>query len=658
MIAINIFFIVPLVIVFFLLIFAFVLLQRERSKVTVAEEERNTVLNNIPAAFVHLDKDYVVRWESSVVLGESVTHLRKYIVGQVCYKTVFGLSEPCSHCPMTSVFESGKRSSYIDTAGDFTLKLTAIPLQSSIENKMIGGVLQVEDITEQINREKIERDIKEAMEFSLQATNAVNWEIDTKTHFLSSPNLKLCASEKRGSIETYIAECIHPEHQAHFAWEMNQLLSGEKSEIDIVSQAYFSLGREGVYEWVQTKGKALNPDENGRYLKVFGTQQLVTDEVLRQKELEETNAQMEMTFEAANLNPWELDLESDVFSSINPNVIEARGVTLYECLTFVHNDDRGIVEDAINLIRRNQKDSLSIQVRISFPGDELKERWFEISGKVSRRDSSMKPTRIIGIRRDIMHLKRTDELIRLRNKAEESNRLMSAFLANMSHEIRTPLNAIVGFSNLIYNVETEEEKDHFLQIIESNCEYLLQLINDILDISKIESGKLDLSYASFSLNKLFEEQRATFQLRLDPSVKIVFEHTDTDFILYSDERRVKQVLINILSNALKYTTEGQITFGYKIEEEQLYVYVTDTGDGIPEDKLNTVFDRFVKIDSFKQGTGLGLFICKSIIDSLGGNIGVRSTLREGSTFWFTIPAVHPSDFEDAQLSPPSISIIE
>ncbi len=224
--------------------------------------------------------------------------------------------------------------------------------------------------------------------------------------------------------------------------------------------------------------------------------------------------------------------------------------------------------------------------------------------------------------------------------AEESDRMKSAFIANMSHEIRTPLNAIVGFSTLMAQTENPQEKQEYLKIIESSNEFLLQLIGDILDISKIESGKLEFIYSSFSLNELFATQEYTFKMRVDPNVKVIFENTGSNYSIISEKTRLTQVLSNFLSNAIKFTTEGSIRFGYKVIEKGIYVYVTDTGIGIPEEKRNTIFERFVKLNNFKQGTGLGLSICKTIIHILNGKIGVESEEGKGSTFWFTIPC-HP-----------------
>ena len=204
-------------------------------------------------------------------------------------------------------------------------------------------------------------------------------------------------------------------------------------------------------------------------------------------------------------------------------------------------------------------------------------------------------------------------------------------------KIRTPLNAIVGFSTLLAESDDEEEKKEYLRIIESSNEFLLQLIGDILDISKIESGKMEFIYTTLRLSEIFAPQQQAFALRVAPGVKVIFESDGNDYCIVSEKTRLTQVLTNFLSNAVKFTSSGSIRFGYRLTDDGIYVYVTDTGMGISKESQASIFNRFVKLNSFKQGTGLGLSICKTIIEKLKGKIGVESEEGKGSTFWFTIP---------------------
>nr|WP_239063650.1 ATP-binding protein [Bacteroides sp. 51] len=231
-----------------------------------------------------------------------------------------------------------------------------------------------------------------------------------------------------------------------------------------------------------------------------------------------------------------------------------------------------------------------------------------------------------------------EALVLEKERAEESSRLKSAFLANISHEIRTPLNAIVGFSTILLATEDEEEKQEYIDIIEKNNELLLQLVSDIIDLSKIEAGSLDFNYSDVELNELMQELEVTVSPKINQNkVALVFEPGLPVCHLYTDKSRVAQLLLNMLINAAKFTTEGSIRFGYEKRENTLYFYVTDTGCGIPKEKQEAIFKRFVKLDDFSQGTGLGLSICQVIAQQMGGEIGVESEEGKGSTFWFTLP---------------------
>ena len=230
------------------------------------------------------------------------------------------------------------------------------------------------------------------------------------------------------------------------------------------------------------------------------------------------------------------------------------------------------------------------------------------------------------------------ELEKARSRAEQSDRLKSAFLANMSHEIRTPLNAIVGFSDLLMVTEDKEEKEEFIQIINANNELLLKLINDILDLSKIEAGSVELKYEDFDLAVYFNELAAAMHRRVvNPQVRLVAMNPYESCIVRLDKNRLAQILTNFVTNAIKYTCEGMIEMGYEKINGSIHLYVRDTGIGIPEDKKDKVFQRFEKLDEFAQGTGLGLSICKAIVEAFKGEIGFESEFDKGSLFWAVLP---------------------
>ncbi len=246
---------------------------------------------------------------------------------------------------------------------------------------------------------------------------------------------------------------------------------------------------------------------------------------------------------------------------------------------------------------------------------------------------------LISIERDITKDKFMEqELIDAKERAEESDKLKSAFIANMSHEIRTPLNAIVGFSKIIAETQDQEERKSYYSIVETNNGRLLGLINEILDLSKIESGIMEFDLEPTNLATLCRDIQQTMSLRCQTGVKLLFEDSDTDLIINTDKNRLSQVLNNLIGNSIKFTKNGTIRFGYKLDDTFLVFKVTDTGSGISPDKITKVFDRFIKGDNFTQGTGLGLPICKSIIEKMGGTISVQSKYGEGASFIFTIPA--------------------
>lgn len=242
---------------------------------------------------------------------------------------------------------------------------------------------------------------------------------------------------------------------------------------------------------------------------------------------------------------------------------------------------------------------------------------------------------------DITRQKRVEEELKLaKKKAENADLSKSAFLANMSHEIRTPLSAIIGFSEILADADTEEKKTQYQKIIKMNGDLLLQQINDILDMSKIEAGTLEFVYTDVKINLLLSDLQQLFRMRIaeaESNVKIEIEPSLPSCQIRTDRNRIAQVITNFVTNAIKFTREGSIRIGYKAKDTELYFYVTDTGLGIPADKLTEVFGRFVKLNKDKKGTGLGLSICKTIITKLEGEIGAESVEGEGSTFWFTIP---------------------
>ena len=264
--------------------------------------------------------------------------------------------------------------------------------------------------------------------------------------------------------------------------------------------------------------------------------------------------------------------------------------------------------------------------------------WLETNAVVDQYDEQGCPVSLVGSLLLITERKRQEKaLITAREKALESERLKSAFLANMSHEIRTPLNAIVGFSSLLTATEDEQEREEFISIIENNNQLLLQLISDILDLSKIEANTLEFNYQNVDLNGLARDVESTVRRRLKEGVVLEFIPGVSECHVQTEKNRLSQVLINLLVNATKFTPAGSITFGYEIRGKELYFYVKDTGLGISQEDQNKIFERFTKVDDFKPGTGLGLYICRIIIQRLGGSISIDTCYTKGCKVLVCIP---------------------
>lgn len=370
-----------------------------------------------------------------------------------------------------------------------------------------------------------------------------------------------------------------------------------------------------------------------------------------QQKLSSINNKLAMSLDVANIVPWKWDLQSrTILCDINRPIelitqgknIDEEQLSVPDAQYFskIFKEDRKRVEQAYSDLVEGRTNKIKEEYRVidTHSGFHRIE-WVEAQAAVEKRDENGKPLTLVGSSLIITERKKMEqELINAKDRAEESNRLKSAFLANMSHEIRTPLNAIVGFSGILAATEEEEEKQEYVSIIENNNTLLLQLISDILDLSKIESGTIELHYSNVEINDVLKDLETSCRLRVKTdAVKLEFVSPDQPCFAHLDKSRLSQLIINLVTNAIKFTTQGYIRFGYELRNEELYFYVSDTGCGIPADKQESIFGRFVKLNSFAQGTGLGLSICQTLVDHMGGRIGVESTEGKGSTFWFTLP---------------------
>ena len=334
-----------------------------------------------------------------------------------------------------------------------------------------------------------------------------------------------------------------------------------------------------------------------------------------------------LTYEGYGLDSW------------YENVGEEIGTPLSQIIgvhSHFHPEDRGLMLAFFSDVIAGKRTHLRNDMRIRRADGHY--TWTRVNVLVRNYSPQEGMIEMICINYDITELKETEaKLIKAKDKAEESDRLKSAFLANMSHEIRTPLNAIVGFSNLLAYAQEEGERAQYIGIVEENNELLLQLISDILDLSKIEAGTFDFVYDRVDVRQLCEDIVTSLRVKVPSGVDLCIVPNLPECWVNSDKNRLRQVISNFVNNAFKFTPSGKITVGYILRDGEVEIFVTDTGVGVEKEKQKQIFDRFVKLNSFAHGTGLGLSICKSIVEQIGGHIGVHSEFGNGSRFWFTHP---------------------
>ena len=379
--------------------------------------------------------------------------------------------------------------------------------------------------------------------------------------------------------------------------------------------------------------------ENNEELTWFFTQD-ITDVIKKQDELRELNLLLDGILNNIPVYLFVKDPENDFrYLYWNKAFADHSGILASKAIGHTDHEVFPSHGDA-EKFRKDDLELLQTHKRI-----DMQETYLSATGKarIVQTLKALVPMEgrkplLIGISWDITNLQNIEqELIKARIKAEQSDRLKSAFLANMSHEIRTPLNAIVGFSQLLPAAETAEEKKLYSGIINQNSDILLQLINDILDLSKIEAGTLEYIKRPMNLGEVCRTIYAVHKERVKEGVTLIFDNEDENLFIEGDQNRIMQVITNFLTNASKFTYEGEIRLGFEQTDKNIRVYVKDTGIGIEPEKVDHVFERFVKLNSFAQGTGLGLSICQMIVEKIGGEIGVTSELGKGSTFYFTIP---------------------
>ena len=413
------------------------------------------------------------------------------------------------------------------------------------------------------------------------------------------------------------------------------LLQKDEQEVTLPPDTFIHGATNAISFLVKGYFKNVTGEEDSNYI-IFTFRNVVTE--LTQEYV------LNMALHRTKIFPWSYDIKCNLMI-IDPRYFEYLGIPAGDCtLTneqfaqMVHPND---IEGVITALTLTVHGSL-IETPVSYRlrrGDGQWE-WFEAQSTYLGQGTQT-PFRLVGVCMSTQeHKKIEEELTKARDKAQQSDKLKSAFLANMSHEIRTPLNAIVGFSNLLVDGDMsfqKEEIKEFLSLIYLNCEQLLALISDILDLSKIESNTMVFNITEQPLTPLLQNILRAQQINVPQEVELLLDLPATDTIITTDPLRLKQVINNLINNAIKFTSKGAVTLGYKQNNDQVSIFVKDTGSGIDEDKINRIFERFYKGDNFVQGTGLGLAISHTIIEHLKGTITVTSKVGEGSCFTIQHP---------------------
>ena len=527
-----------------------------------------------------------------------------------------------------------------------------IPIWSR-KKHLIGHILLANDMTsvkevefrteeskKNLEMAKKAQDLIAKRDLAMKVSNIVHWDFDVNSQKFESYNdpINDYVSDRLLTVSEYM-DVIYPEDRSVFYDAMQSLIAGENVTINFTCRIQTKY--DETWQYCDFMGVPFDQDENGDIIRYTGFRQNIPKIQQLNRELKERNYKIELSFKTVGMSYWDFDVKSLKFSAFNDPINDfysEKTITPEDYLNATHPDDVVFVRKYMEHMFRGIDKDFNVKYRSKTKWDD---EWqtLLVTGIQVERDKEGHVTRYTGITiNNTKWEKMIQQLKELKEKAELSDRLKSAFLANMSHEIRTPLNAIVGFSELMVTCDDPEEKKEYINIIQSNNELLLRLINDILDLSKIESGIIERRKENFNLAKVCNELFVTIQAKMtNPNVELRLDGPNSECWVLLDRNRLKQVWMNFLTNAVKCTKSGYIKMGYGIEREGLRIYVEDTGIGIPDDLHDKVFTRFEKLNEFSQGTGLGLTISRAIVEAAGGEVGFTSKLGVGSTFWAWLP---------------------
>ena len=527
-----------------------------------------------------------------------------------------------------------------------------IPIWSR-KKHLIGHILLANDMTsvkevefrteeskKNLEMAKKAQDLIAKRDLAMKVSNIVHWDFDVNSQKFESYNdpINDYVSDRLLTVSEYM-DVIYPEDRSVFYDAMQSLIAGKNVTINFTCRIQTKY--DETWQYCDFMGVPFDQDENGDIIRYTGFRQNIPKIQQLNRELKERNYKIELSFKTVGMSYWGFDVKSLKFSAFNDPINDfysEKTITHEDYLNAKHPDEVVFVRKYMEHMFRGIDKDFNVKYRSKTKWDD---EWqtLLVTGIQVERDKEGHVTRYTGITiNNTKWEKMIQQLKELKEKAELSDRLKSAFLANMSHEIRTPLNAIVGFSELMVTCDDPEEKKEYINIIQSNNELLLRLINDILDLSKIESGIIERRKENFNLAKVCNELFVTIQAKMtNPNVELRLDGPNSECWVLLDRNRLKQVWMNFLTNAVKCTKSGYIKMGYGIEREGLRIYVEDTGIGIPDDLHDKVFTRFEKLNEFSQGTGLGLTISRAIVEAAGGEVGFTSKLGVGSTFWAWLP---------------------
>ena len=503
--------------------------------------------------------------------------------------------------------------------------------------QIVGTLL---DVTEKLQMAKKTQDLLVKRELAMKVNDIVHWDFNVQMQTFEAYNdpVNDYASDKLVSLEEYL-NVIHPEDRSLVNDALQSMLLGRNMNINLTCR--IQTRHDDTWQYCNITGVPFEFGEGGEVIRYTGFRQNISKLHQLNEELKERNYKMELTFKTVGMSYWDYDVKTRQYRSFNDPVNDfnpEKAIMPEDYLKAAHPEDTERVRENMVGMSAGQYKEFSLQYRSRTKWDQDWQTLI-VTGLPSERDKKGNVIRYTGIAfNNTKWEKMAQELKEMKDKAELSDRLKSAFLANMSHEIRTPLNAIVGFSELLVDSDDPDEKKEYWHIIESNNDLLLRLINDILDLSKIESGIIDRKRERFNLTQLCNELYVMMRSKIpNADVELVQDNPCPECWIFLDSNRLKQVWMNFLTNAVKYTRSGYIRMGYSVEKDGIRFYVEDTGTGIPKELQDRVFGRFQKLNEFVQGTGLGLAISRAIVEAAGGEIGFTSEQGIGSTFWAWVP---------------------